>query len=220
MAPTPYTYTYPGADFPALVTASPNGTVLRNSILYDPAITIALDQLDIGIVPGDCVFTFVDPLPAPDEAALDAICAAHTGIRVLTSMESSSPVVVGTVVVTENAAWQDIAEIVTTPSFFTEDLATLFGRIVGEYKAVAGGGGELPQIQVCEKVAGEANEDKINPPADMAAAADWTTFGVSTDVPVRDGYHNTYVFQARLNDAASFELKWTTMSMILAQVIS
>jgi hypothetical protein len=220
VAQTPYTYVYPGAAFPALVTAAPNGTVLRNTIKYDPAITIVLDQLDIGIVPGDCVFTFADPLPAPDETQLDAICAAHTGVRILTSMESSSPVVTGEVTVTEDAAWQNLAEIVTTPSFFSDDLASLFGRVVGEYKAVVGAGGELPQIQVCEKVAGQANEDKISPPADMAAAAAWATFGVSTDVPVRDGYHNAYVFQARLNGAASFELKWTTMSMIYAKVIS
>jgi len=219
MPQTPYTRIYPGPDFAALVTAAPNATVLRNTIAYDPAITVALDEISIGSPAGDCVFTFADVLPAPDEAQLDAICAAHTGVRVVTSMESSSPVVVGEVTVTEDVAWQNIAEIVTTPSFFTDNLPDLFGRIVGEYKAVAGGGGELPQIQVCEKVAGQANEDKMSPPVDMAASADWSTFGASTDVVVRNGYHNTYVFQARLNGATSFELKWTTMSMILTKVI-
>lgn len=220
MPQTPYTRVYPGPDFAALVTAAPSATVLRNTIAYDPAITIALDEISIGAPAGDCIFTFADVLPAPDEAALDAICAAHTGVRVVTTMESSSPVVVGEVSVTENATWQTIAEVTTTPSFFTDNLADLFGRIVGEYKAVAGGGGELPQIQVCEKVAGLPDEDKMNPPIDMAAAADWVTFGESTNVVVRNGYHNIYVFQARLNGAASFEMKWTTMSMILMKVIS
>jgi hypothetical protein len=205
-----------------LVTAAPNATVLRDSIIYNPAITIALDDIDVGNPSGDCVFTFADVLPAPDEAALDAICAAHTGVRVLTSMESAFPVVREPVVVTEDVSWQTLAIVVTTPSFFVDpgDLADLFGRIVGEYKAVAGGGGELPQIQVCEKVTGQPDEDKISPPAELAAAADWTTFGISTDIAVRNGYHNSYVVQARLNGAASFEIEWTTMSMINAKVLS
>jgi len=220
MPQTSYTYTYPGVDFPALITAAPDATELRNSIAYDPTITIQLDEINIGISPGDCVFTFADALPAPDKAALDAICAAHTGVRVVTSMESSSPVVIGTYNVTEDLVWETIAEIVTTPSFFTDDLSALFGRIVGEYKAVAGGGGELPQLQVVETVQGVGDEDKISPPYDFAASAAWKTFGVSTNVVVRNGYHNKYTLKARLNGAVSLELKWTTMSMILAKVIA
>jgi hypothetical protein len=221
MPPTDYTRTYPGPEFAALVTPAPNATVLRNTILYDPLITEALTDMSIGAPAGDCIFTFANALPAPDEAQLDAICAAHTGIRVLTTMESAFPVVRDEVAVTEDVNWQTLAEVVTTPSFFTDpgDLANLFGRIVGEYKAVAGGGGELPQLQVCEKVAGLPDEDKISPPADMAAAAAWATFGVSTDVTVRDGYHNTYIVQARLNGAVSFDIKWTTMSMINTKTV-
>lgn len=220
MPKTPYTYTYPGADFPSLVTPAPCGSTLASAIKYNPAITIALDEISIGIVPGDCVFTFADVLPAADKTALDAICAATTGTRVIVSMEASSSVAVDEVTVVSDASWQFIAEIVTTPSFFSEDLSALFGRIVGAYKATAGGGGELPQIKVLEKVAGQPDEDKISPPYDFAAAADWTTFGVSTDVPVRDGYHNVYCVLARLNGAASLEIRGTTMSVLLAKTVS
>lgn len=211
-----YTKNYP-ADFPALATSEPNGSDLGTTIKYS-SIVETLEYVTIGTPAGQATFAFANPLSPGDEATFDAIIAAHTGIAAVTSMKASNPVVGATHSVTEDITWELLAEIITTPSFFTEDLADLVGRIVGSYKATAGGGGELPQIKVIEKVTGEADEDKL-PPYNMAAQATFTNFGVSTTVPVRDGYHNHYCVMARLNGSALFELQWTTLSMLDAKIV-
>lgn len=212
-----YIKNYP-ADFPALVSSEPNGSDLGITIKYS-GISETLEYLTVGSPANQCTFAFVNPLSPGDEATFDAIIATHTGIAAVTSMKASQQIASEEKAITEDITWQKLAEFVTTPSFFTEDITQLLGRIVGEYKATAGGGGELPQLSVVEKVAGEADQD-ILPPYDMTAEASFVTFGVSTTNPVRDGYHNIYCVMGRLNGAASFSIQWTTISMLDAKVMA
>ena len=218
MATTIYTKNYP-ADYPDLVTAAPNAKTLESSILYDPAITIALESINIGIVPGVSDFAFADPLPAPDEAAFDAIIAAHTGEALYTDLKSAFSVTRDTVAIVEDVNWQLLAKVTTTPTFFVDAqyLDKLIGRLVGSYSATAGGLGELPQLKIVETVAGQGDEDKL-PPTDMAEQA-MSTFGISTTTPPRNGYHNIYCVYARLNGAAAMSIEWTTLSMIDIRVV-
>jgi len=209
--PQSYVKDYP-ADFPSLVTTEPNGSDLGTSIYYS-GIAEALESITVGVPVGQCTVVFANALSPGDEATFDAIIAAHTGLAYATTMKACNAVVADPKTITDDLTWQLLAQITTTPSFFTEDLSQLVGRLVGQYQAVAGGGGELPQLRIVEMVSGLPDEDKL-PPTDMAAQVGFANFGLSTSVPPRDGYHNTYQILARLNGAASFDMQWTTFSML------
>lgn len=216
MAPTKYQYTV-STDFP-------NGKVnvdqLELSIIYDTAITVALDDTQ-GINvnspdPDKCDIWFVDPLPAPDEAALDAIVAAHTGVGIVTTMFGSMPIPGGNI--TEDLTWQELESIITTPTFFVDgfpaQLSDILGRVILQVK---GDGGE---IQLVEQMDGEPDVVIAGPQALPDTAGAWVTVKMDTHTAPRDGVRNRYCTVARLNGATSpVEHRSGSISMIHLQII-
>lgn len=213
MADTNYAYNYPGVDWPALVTAAPNGTVLTVAIEQNAAITIPLRDI---IMTGDgvCNIWFTDALPAPDEAALDAIRATHTGVGVVASLTGTVKVPAGAVI--EDITWQTLEGIITTPGFFINydpaQLPSLFARTIGEIK---GDGGEF---RVVEEVDGEADVVVVQQALPDTLGV-WEKFKIDTTTPPRMGIRNTYRVEMRLNGAANLDQKYSAVSMVHARVI-
>lgn len=122
-----------------------NEDSLEAEVAADESITTALDNvtsieaIDENDDPtGNFTVTFHFPtdLSAEEQTALDALVAAHTGAppvsvkwhasSVLTDHEKSA---------TDTAPdWTELGGAVTTPIFFTPNIAACKGRIVGQYK--------------------------------------------------------------------------------------
>jgi hypothetical protein len=218
MAPTAVQY-----DLAAFVTSGGkvNGDQLELSIIYDTAITIALDPTG-GINvnqpdPGKCNIWFADPLPAPDKAALDAIVAAHQGIGIITTMFGSMPIPAGDI--TEPGPdWQELESIITTPTFFVDgfpaSLPSILGRVILQVK---GDGG---QIQLVEQIEGQPDVVIAGPQALPDTAGSWATIKMDTHTPPRDGVRNRYCTVAQLNGATSpVAHRSGSISMIHLQII-
>jgi hypothetical protein len=156
----PTTYNYAAIAFPS---SKASGSSLQSAIAAS-TIAQALTDLNIG-VSGDpaeyCQLTFADVLSAGDQTTLDGIVAAEQGVTVVATMKGSLNAVPGTEAVTEDATWQLLGCVITTPQFFVANISELLGRFIGEYN---GDGG---QVRIMEEVDGEAAEAKINPPYDF-----------------------------------------------------
>lgn len=209
MAPTKYSYTI-SVDFPA---AKVNVTQLIDTIRFDPSITIALDS-GSGIVANYatdlCDIWFVDPLPVPDEAALNAVVAAHQGVGIVAEMPGSVRILDQDI--TEDLTWQEIGSVITTPTFFVDDdpalLTELFGRLINQ---VMGDGGE---IKLVEEVAGQPDVDILPATALPNTGGLWQDTKFDSQVTPRDGVRNRYAAYARLNGAAACKVRSGSLSMI------
>jgi hypothetical protein len=217
MAPTAVQY-----DLAAFVTSGGKVNVdqFELSIIYDPAITIALDPgggINVNSPdPSKCNVWFVGPLPAPDLAALDALVAAHTGIGIVTTMFGSMPIPAGDIV--EDLTWQELESIITTPSFFVDgfpaQLSSILGRVIIQVK---GDGG---QIQLVEQIEGQPDVVIAGPQALPDTAGAWVTIKMDTHTPPRDGVRNRYCTVAQLNGATSpVAHRSGSISMIHLQII-
>jgi hypothetical protein len=199
--PTTYNYTI-SIDFP---NQKVNGTALEDQIKADSAITTTLDYIDVNVTPDICAITFAAALTAPEEAALDAVVAAHQGTLVTYNLDGVLPVGPSDqpVVVTEDLTWQLLGVMVTRPSFFSPDMNALFGNGNGCHQ---GDGG---QIRVVEVVDGEPDEDKTNPPIDLPnTGGSMKIFRFTTNVPPRyTTVPNMYRIEARLNGAAALSIQ-------------
>ena len=210
MAPTDYQYTI-STDFPM---GKVNITQLQLSITYDPAITIAIDPGN-GINANSpdldkCNIWFVDPLPVPDQAALDGIVAAHLGYGVVATLPGSMPIREQAVI--EDLTWQPLESIITTPTFFVDNDAALLPQLLARViSQIMGDGG---QLKVTEEIAGLPDVDilpEVNLPNTAAA---WLTTKYDSSIPPRDGVRNRYVVKGRLNGATNLSIRSGSISMI------
>ena len=210
MAPTDYQYTI-STDFP---TGRVNITQLLQTITYDPAITIAIDpQNGINANSPDldkCNIWFVDPLPVPDQAALDGIVAAHLGYGGVVTLLGSMPIREQAVI--EDLTWQPLESIITTPGFFVNNDAALLPQLMARViNQIMGDGG---QLKVTEEMEGQPDVD-ILPEVNLAdTLGAWLTAKYDSSTPPRDGVRNRYVVKARLNGATNLAVRSGSISMI------
>ena len=205
MALTNYQYTISTA-FPA---GKVNGEYLQDTITFWSGITTAVSAINIGVEPDKCDIWFVDALSAGDEAILDAVVAAHPGYGVAASVEGTLTVVRTSLAIVTDADWTVLGGLVTTPSFFSPILSQILGRVLGLHK---GDGG---QIRIVEEMAGQPDVVITNPPLDLPnVGATFTRFKKDTNVLLRDGTHNIYRVEARLNGATTLELEYAAVSML------
>lgn len=193
-----------------------NGTQLGKEIAANAAIGVAVDLnqgINTNIEPDKLDIYMADLLTAPQETALTATVAATQGVSIVVTLEVTIPLVSKEVAVIGDLVWDVLGGATTTPSFFCDDMTCLSARIIGEHK---GDGG---QLRLVENVDGVGDEEKIVPffefPDTVGA---WERFSVDSDVVPRDGQQNLYRTDARLNGAASLDIRYATISMIKAIV--
>jgi len=202
MALTNYQYTI-STDFP---NAKVNGEYLQDTIAFYSGIVTALSCINVNIEPDKCDIWFVDPLSVGDEAILDAVVAAHQGFGIAVFVTGTAPVTILTKAVVSDVSWETVFGIVTTPSFFWPTLTEIMGRVLGLYQ---GDGGEL---RIVEQMQGQA--DVVMASYAFPVAGSPTRFRIDTTVPPRDGTHNIYQVECRLNGATNLTLQYTSFSMM------
>jgi hypothetical protein len=210
MPVTKYQYT--------ISTQTANGKVYIPQLTYDVdndgAIVIAVDHMDANIEPDKLDIYMADALTAPQEAALTVAVAAHQGYGINATMQGTLQLVKKEESIVSDVPWEVIEGVVTTPSFFDPDLTSIICRIIGEHK---GDGG---QLRLVEDVDGQGEEEKINPFYEFPnVGPTWTRFKIDSNVPPRDGLRNVYRTDCRLNGAASLDLRYCTISMIVVKVV-
>jgi hypothetical protein len=203
-------YQYPIAD-------TANNKVFIPQLTYevdnDAAIVVDVDHVDSNVAPIMLDIYMAEALTAPQEAALDAAVAAHQGYGINANMMGTLTLVSLERSIVEDATWEVVEGVVTTPSFFDPDMTKIISRIIGEHK---GDGGQLCLTEDMDGV----EEEKIVPAYDFPdTAGSWERFKVDSNVPPRDGLRNIYKTCARLNGAANLELRYATISMIVVKVV-
>jgi hypothetical protein len=203
--PTNYQYTISTA-FPA---GKVNVEYLQDTIQFWTSIVTPLIAINAGVEPDKCDIWFDGPLSAPDQATLDGVVATHPGVGIAATVEGTLQVAQVTTIVTSDLIWQVLGGIVTTPAFFTPIMSQIMGRALGLHK---GDGG---QLRIVEEVQGEPDVVITSPPFDFPNVGGvFTRFKKDTNVTLRDGTHNLYRVEARLNGATALEIEYAAVSML------
>jgi hypothetical protein len=204
-----------------IATQTANGKVYIPQLTYeidtDAAIAIKVDAnrgMDTNVEFGKLDIYMADLLTALQETALTAAVLAHQGVGIDATMQGTLSLVQLERSIVSDVPWEVVEGVVTTPSFFDPDMAQIIARITGEHK---GDGG---QLQIVEDVSGEVPEDKIVPAFDFPnVGAVWTRFKVDSTVPPRDALRNVYRTEARRNGAASLDIRYASISMVVVRIV-
>jgi hypothetical protein len=186
-----------------------NEDQLQLEIAANETITTELDHIgsheneETGVITVE--FHFPTDLSGSEVTALDALVAAHQGNSptVVNFLASSSLVGQIVEVTASDPTWEEIGGAVTTPSFFTPNVAACKGRIVGEYRTQGTGA----KLRVCED---GVDSGQFEVPDSEGAWAKMQWF--STEAPTV-GTH-TYSLEGQRNGATSFEVKFTAISLL------
>lgn len=201
-------YTYPFSAFP---NTKVNSDVLTDQIKASAiAQTLArIDTRDDGAALRQCDVVFADALPS--QAALDAIVAAHQGTASVraTLVAGTTAAGVGTVI-TGIAAWQVLHGVVTSPEFFSKNLARVVGRAIGQIKT-SGVGVELKLV---EQVGG-IDRDMSAAFAAPDTGGQWQLFVFDSNTPPTAGGPHVYRLEARLNGAVAGEIRFASLSLLV-----
>lgn len=141
-----------------------------------------------------------------EEAALDALVAAHQGNPPARVVFHASSKLVGTeVALTEPGpdGWQVLGGAVTTPSFFTPNVAACRGRAVGEYKAVGSGA----KLRITEDGVDSGQHEL----ADTQGA--WEKMQWFSSTAPQVGIH-AYVLEGQLDGATSAAVRFVAVSLL------
>lgn len=209
MPVTKYQYT--------ISTDTATGKVYPDQLQYEIAVSIpavAVDHIDVGIEPDKLDIYMSDALDAAQQATLTATVAAHLGYGVVADLKGTTLMASSELAVVEDANWQHIGGVVTTPHFFEADVTKIISRIIGEYN---GDGG---QVRFVENLDGVGDEEKVNPFYEFAdSAGQWKRFKVDSNVVPRDGVRNVYELLCRRNGAAALSIRHVTVSMIVVNIM-
>lgn len=199
-----YSYSYELTEFQ-------NDLVAEDRLKLEIEATISPPPALVGITtrenPGassTCGVKFAAELDAAQKAALDAIVAAHSGAPVpVPTFRASSTLIGLESEISAVGGFEVLGGVVTTPDFFSPNLAALVSRIVGEYNAI-GTGAELRVVEDGGTVLGSL---------ELAEAADWTKMQWFTTTPPSAGTHH-YTLEGRLNGATSASVRFVSMTLL------
>jgi hypothetical protein len=155
---------------------------------------------------------FTRDLTAPEQAALDAVVAAHSGVETSIVFHSTALVLGPAAQVTSTDTWQEMGGVITNPGFFIADLTRAFGQLTGQAKVV-GTGAEVRLVEEVDGVQHVLITGTLVDTSNAWAVASWTSVGVP-----QSGGERPILLQARLNGATSAWLRYmsaTLMEMII-----
>jgi len=151
---------------------------------------------------------FASTLSSGEEAALDALAAAHTGVpptQIIWHAVSALTDDVKSVSDTD-PAWTELGGTVTTPDFFTSNVLACRGRIVGMVKS-NGTGGKL-----------RMREDSTVPSGGYDVpdtSGEWQPMQwFSPDAPTAGTHYYTLEGQLPSSGATSLEVKFSSVSLL------
>lgn len=194
-----------------------NGLVNSDQLEYEIAAAIPLvplGHINVNVRPGKLDVYMTAALSPADEAVLTAVVAAHQGFGVVAELKGTIHIANGETVVNQDASWQVLGGIVTTPRFFFPDVTKIIARIIGQHKGTGG------QVSLNEDMDGNPDEEKINPFFELPdTLGEWKRFKVDSNVSPRDGLRNAYVPRTRLNGTANLSIRYATISMIKVLIV-
>jgi len=155
---------------------------------------------------GDVVDTwFASTLSGGDETTFDGLVAAHDGVA-STSIQfhAASKLVEGDLAITEDASWQCLGGAVTTPDFFSSNIAAMIGRITGRYKT----DGSTVELRMVEDGTTALGTTTL---PDTASA--WATMQWMASTAPSAGTHE-YTLEGRLNGSTSASVKFCSVSLL------
>lgn len=151
--------------------------------------------------------SFDGELNAGDKTSLDNTVGNHDGLPMDEYIFiANSSLITQPITVTQDATWEEISGVVTTPDEFISDLNEAVGRITGMIKT----SGTQAQLKVLE----DGSKEMLSAPYDVAdTSGAWQSFQFLTDVAPASGMHE-YSLMARLNGATSAEIKFTSLTLL------
>jgi len=200
-------------------TAFPNQKVnpgkLQSEIAADPVIVTQCTGIAADLAGDTCTVYFQAQLSPAEETRLGVIVAAHQGVGdPLVTTLASSKVLEGELSVTaQNPAWETLGGVVTAPTVFSANLNQLCGRVTAMVKVAQGPNGEKPRLRVTEDP--EDTMKELLAPTELADTNGlWSKLLLycETNNP-RSGLRH-YCVEAQLNQAASFQIKHVTVSLV------
>ena len=149
------------------------------------------------------IYVWFDSEPnSADRATLGGIIAAHTGVAApRVTFHASSKFVESTAAISNDTDWEVLGGVVTSPSFFADDLDSIVGRCTG-FCEVTGLGVEL-----------RVTENGATMLSSPHALSESGTFQFDTDTPPSAG-QNVYRLEARLNGATAASVSFVSMSLL------
>ena len=202
-------YTYALTDFVAS-----SGKVNPGKLVEEVSAALAITPTTVD-VDADVVITFTDALSSGDETDLNAVVAAHTGIRTNLIFHAASKLINESLEITSESDWQDLGGAVTNIGFFIKDLANARGRVVSACKTVGSGA----QLRIVE-------DNGVDTPTVLRAAFDigdtggnWLLKKFFTDTNPSSG-DAQFILQGRLNGATSASIRFVTLTLLEVVVVS
>ncbi len=155
---------------------------------------------------------FDNPLGLADKALLDGVIDSHEGIKPMDrKLLGASTLLRQDVSVSNETEWQQLAGVVSRPSFFTPNLASVVGQVLGQMFCV-GGGAEIRLVEDVDGGGGAINV-MTEPYVVPDTAGKWSILVMLSDKPPSEG-SNVYHLEARRNGAASLKIKNTSLTLI------
>lgn len=157
----------------------------------------------------DCDLTFGAALSEAEEAALDAIVAAHDGIEVVYAYKIASTIIGQSQDIVDDQTWQELGGVAVNVQFYCQDLAKAYAIVEYSAKAV-GSGAQLRVIEVDDDGNVVVMSDAA-PLADSSGA--WKVAKFLTNHSPASG-DRTYILQGRLNGATSASVRFASFVLV------
>lgn len=203
-------------EYSYLSTAFPNDRFNEDSLKLEvganPAITTTLDYIrsseDVGEGTTTVYFGFASELSQDEQTALDAVVAAHQGNPPLQVIWHASSVLTDSEKSTSDVApdWTELGGAVTTPSFFTPNVQSCKGRVVGKVKT----NGTGAKLRLRENTTIPSGGYDV-----PDTGGEWTNMQwFSPDAPT-EGTHE-YILEGQLPESGATELvvKYVAVSLL------
>lgn len=192
-----------------ITSSFPNGKVDPPRLTKEiKASVIVPALLAISTTEGLCIIGFADALSTDEKAVLDGVVAAHSGSRLgRLVFHVSSLVVSKEIEVTETSGWQTCGGAASNVDFFSINVPSTFGRVVGMVKT-SGSGAEARVVELRQDGTSAIMATYELPNTNGA----WKVFRFSTGAPA--GGENSYALEARRNAVEQTFLRFTSLALL------
>lgn len=194
-----------------------NEDSLKAEVVADETITTALDGItskeavdEDGAPTGNITVTFHFPtdLSSSEQTALDALVAAHTGAAPLEVKWHASSVLTDheESITDTDPGWTELGGAVTTPSFFTPNVAACKGRVVGLCKT----NGTGVKLRLRENSTTPSSAQELPDTGGVWQPMQW----FSPDAPTEGTHQYTLEGQLPTSGATEAAVKYVAVSLL------
>lgn len=156
-----------------------------------------------------CSCVFADALSDADKTTLDGLVGSHTGVRTTAVFYASSKMIDDEILLV-GSDWSDLAGVVSNPAFFSTDVASMVGKIIGAMLVTGTGA----QLRLIETAPDKSVVDMTPTPYDLLdTAGAYVAQSFMTQVAPRPT-SNIYTLQGKLGLATLAAIKFTSLTLL------